>query len=53
MKALGQQMTSKELHWVMSGMDFDGDGVVDFVEFLLLILHNVGRRIFSFSLAKV
>lgn len=41
MKALGQQMTSRELSWMMSGMDFDGNGVVDFVEFLLLILHNM------------
>eukprot|EP00241_Pyramimonas_parkeae_P007584 CAMPEP_0114249688 /NCGR_PEP_ID=MMETSP0058-20121206/14286_1 /TAXON_ID=36894 /ORGANISM="Pyramimonas parkeae, CCMP726" /LENGTH=164 /DNA_ID=CAMNT_0001363271 /DNA_START=365 /DNA_END=859 /DNA_ORIENTATION=+ len=43
MKALDQNPTIAEVEAMVSGMDLDGNGVIDFPEFLLLILRSMAE----------
>lgn len=43
LKDLGEGTSAKDIDAIIAGLDTDGDGVIDFAQFVLVMMHNVRK----------
>ncbi|KAK9863257.1 hypothetical protein WJX84_001918 [Apatococcus fuscideae] len=43
LKDLGEGTSAKDIDNIIAGLDTDGDGVIDFAQFVLVMMHNVRK----------